>query len=245
MIKRKKILTIGGFDPSGGAGVLSDIKTFEQHKTYGMAVNTANTVQNVSEFEAVNWLYEELILAQLDVLLKKYTFEYVKIGLIPNLKFINQIHSKVKSQKSKIIFDPILKASAGFDMNHDLKELETVLSKLYIITPNWEEIKILSGEEGAIEGAKKLAKHCNVYLKGGHNTEDIGKDYLFLTNGEQWNFRSRAKKPTEKHGSGCIFSSALAANLAQEYPIRKACLRAKEYVSRVLDSNPSLLGYHK
>jgi hydroxymethylpyrimidine/phosphomethylpyrimidine kinase len=241
---RKNILTIGGFDPCGGAGVLADIKTFEQHQLYGMAINTANTVQNDVRFNSVNWLDEELILNQLDVLLQNYSFEYVKLGLIPSFSLINRLHAKFKTQMPKFIWDPILTASAGFDMNHDCSEMENILRKVHFITPNWEEIKILSKEVDAVVGAEKLAKYCYVYLKGGHNSNDIGTDYLFAKD-KQWSFKSNGNRHSEKHGSGCVLSSALTANLALNYTIHSACLRAKVYVSTFLESNNTLLGYHK
>ena len=242
--KRAHILTIGGFDPSGGAGVLADIKTFEQHKLLGMAVNTANTVQTEDRFEAVNWLSEELILGQLDTLLAQYSFDYVKIGLIPSVQFIGEISQRLSKTKPCIIWDPILKASAGFDMEHATDKLLEVLDTVFLITPNWEEVQALTGMKDAIAGAKKLAQNCNVYLKGGHNAADPGRDYLFI-DGREYTLRPRGRAVSEKHGSGCVLSSALAANLTQRYPMVKACLRSKEYVTRVLESNPSLLGYHK
>ena len=239
--KRAYILTIGGFDPSGGAGVLADIKTFEEHKLLGMAVNTANTVQTEDTFQSVNRLSEDLIVAQLDVLISQYKFLYVKVGLIPSIEFIHTI--KCKLPDAKIIWDPILKASAGFEMNHSLEELTSVLEKVEIVTPNWEEIIVLSKLNDAIEGAKKLSKYCTVYLKGGHNSESPGRDYIFYKN-KSFQLRPKGKSVTPKHGSGCVLSSALAANLAKGYPLHKACLKAKTYVTRVLESNDSLLGFH-
>ena len=239
--KRHPILTIGGFDPSGGAGVLADIKTFEQHRLLGMAVNTANTVQSEDEFLSVNWLDKSLILEQLDQLLKHYQFNYVKIGLIPSIDFIHELHSKLGN--AKIIWDPILTASAGFDMQHDFSSLQDVLKKVDFFTPNWEEIKSLSGKDDAIAAAEDFAKLCNVYLKGGHDTEHPGRDHVFF-NGKHFHLKAKGKKMTPKHGSGCVLSSALAANLSLRYPKHKACLKAKSYVTRVLESNPSLLGQH-
>ncbi|MBL4653442.1 MAG: hydroxymethylpyrimidine/phosphomethylpyrimidine kinase [Flavobacteriales bacterium] len=244
MNPRPKILSIAGFDPSGGAGVLADVKTFEQHKVLGMGISTANTIQNENEFIAVNWIDETQIFSQLEILIKKHTFQFVKIGLVPNLQFLIEVLNRLCSGGTKIIWDPILSSSSGFDFKHDLSELNTVLKKIFLITPNWNETKTLSAEEEAMRGAKKLSKLTKVYLKGGHNSEQRGKDFLF-TNGKVFPFNPKGKKVSEKHGSGCVFSSALAANLTKGYPIVKACLQSKEYVTKVLESNESLLGYHK
>lgn len=246
MKNRPKILTIAGFDPSGGAGILADIKTIEANKCLGFAVCTANTIQNESEFVSPNWITEKEVFAQLEMLMKIHNFEYVKIGLIPSLDFLRKINSKLITQNLslKIIWDPILSASVGFDFKHDLSELKTVLKDVYMITPNWNEIKQLSGNEDALVGATLLAQYTRVYLKGGHHPTAKGKDYLFF-DGKVNVFMPKKKVNYEKHGSGCVFSSALTANLAKKYPVVKACLRSKSYMYKFLNSSPTLLGTHK
>jgi len=244
MNKRPKILTIAGFDPSGGAGVLADIKTFEAHRCMGFAVITANTIQNESEFIAPNWISEEEIFAQLNILLKQHQFEYVKIGLIPSLDFLKEVINQLSIYNCQLVWDPILSASAGFDFKHDLSELKEVLKQVYLITPNWNEIKQLSGNKEALKGAEELSKLTNVYLKGGHSKE-VGKDYLFFDD-KVYPLNPKNKKPMfEKHGSGCVFSSALTANLLKGYPIIKVCLRSKRYIEKYLNSTNELLGYHR
>jgi len=162
--ERVKILAIAGFDPSGGAGLLADVKTIEANKCAAFAVCTANTIQNESEFQSVNWIAEEEVFAQLDILLKAHQFKFVKIGLVPSLEFLKKIIQKLKTQNRlpKVVWDPILSASAGFDLGYDLSELNEVLKDIYIITPNWNEVKQLSGKEDAQEGADQLAKLSNV-----------------------------------------------------------------------------------
>ena len=238
---RPKILTIAGFDPSGGAGILADIKTIEANKCAAFAVCTANTVQNENEFVAPNWIAEEEVFAQLDVLLKEHQFSYVKIGLIPSLEFLKKLIAKLDA---KIIWDPILSASSGFNFDHDLSELKEVLKGIYIVTPNWNEVKKLSGNEDAQKGARNLSAFTNVYLKGGHNPDVKGKDYFYF---EQniFPFNPKIKVLYEKHGSGCVFSSALTANLAIGFPTIKACLRSKNYMNKFLNSTPTLLGTHR
>lgn len=244
--ERIKILTIAGFDPSGGAGLLADVKTIEANKCAAFAVCTANTIQNESDFLAVNWIDETEIFAQLDVLLKAHEFEYVKIGLVPSLVFLKKIIQKLntKNQQPKVVWDPILSASAGFDFSHDLSELKEVLKDIYIVTPNWNEVKQLSGYDNSQEGAEQLAQLTNVYLKGGHNPETKGKDYFYFEE-KVLPFNPKVKVLYDKHGSGCVFASALVSNLAKGYPIIKTCLRSKAYMYKFLNSSPSLLGTHK
>jgi hydroxymethylpyrimidine/phosphomethylpyrimidine kinase len=246
--KNNYILTIAGFDPSGGAGVLADIKTFEQHQCIGMAVQTANTIQTEDEFVSVNWLDEKIVISQLEVLVSKYKFEYVKIGLIPNLEFLQTVISILKANDNtvKIIWDPILSASAGFDFKYSLNELESLLNQLYLITPNWDEVKVLSKNNDALIGAKFLSQFTKVILKGGHNETDLGKDYLFqngIHNG--FNPKKTVKPIFAKHGSGCVFSSAITSNLQQGYPLHKSILKSKRYMEGFLSSNNTLIGKHR
>ncbi len=245
-------LTIAGFDPSGGAGVLADIKTFEHFKCIGMAVQTANTIQTENQFISVNWIDEELIINQLNALLKQYRFKVIKIGLIKN---INQLNKMVDlclkyNPKTKIIWDTILSASTGYNFDITTVGLNDVLKKIYLITPNWNEIKQLSNYSDSLEGAKLLAQHTKVYLKGGHNNKQQGKDYLFEIDKGQiiqksYNPKPTVKPITQKHGSGCVFSAALAANLAQGFPLHKSILKSKRYIEHYLSSNKTLLGNHK
>lgn len=246
--KNNYILTIAGFDPSGGAGLLADIKTFEQNKCIGMAVQTANTIQTENEFLSVNWIDENIVIQQLERLLAKYRFDYIKIGLIPNLAFLQKSIRlcKASNPQTKFIWDPILSASTGFNFNHQLDSLKEVLKDVYLITPNWDEVKVLSNTKDSIEGAKQISKITKVYLKGGHNPISLGKDYLF-ENEEQKTFnpKNSGKAVYSKHGSGCVLSSAITANLQQGYPLQKSILKSKRYIEGFLSSSKSLIGRHR
>ncbi len=235
-------MTIGGFDPSGGAGVLADVKTFEQHKLLGMAVNTANTVQTEDTFYAVNWLEETVVFDQLNGLLSSYSFDYTKIGLLQDFDMIIKI--KERMPNTRLIWDPVLSASAGMDMKHSLKSVNTVLQHVYFVTPNWNEAKKLAGHADGLDAAAKLSAYCNVYLKGGHRQDRVGMDTVFHE-GKTFDLRPKGKELAEKHGSGCVLASALASNLQHGFSIHKACLKTKEYVRRILASNETLLAYHR
>ena len=91
MKERAYILSIAGFDPSGGAGSLADIKTFEQHKLQGLSVVTANTIQTENEFISVNWIEVDVVFQQLDILLDRYKIRYAKIGLIKDASTLKKI----------------------------------------------------------------------------------------------------------------------------------------------------------
>jgi len=246
---RKYVLSIAGFDPSGGAGVLADIKTFESNKVNGLGVISANTFQNDNEFTRVDWIPVEKIIEQISILQKRFQFEYVKVGLIENLEVLNTIISYLTSHisHSKIIWDPILKASTGFEFHKtmDRNLLEKICNGIYLVTPNIPEALLLGSSKDAAENAKQLSEFCHVFLKGGHSENKIGYDTLFLKEGKQFSFKPKNKNVFPKHGSGCVLSSAITANLAKDENLHRACLKAKQYTEKFLSSNKTLIGYHK
>lgn len=246
---RPFVLSIAGFDPSGGAGLLADVKTFECLGCYGLAVNTANTIQNDMKFEACHWTSEAIILEQLELLLESFPVEVVKIGIFENLQILNKVIDKllVKNKSIKIIWDSVLKSSSGFSFHEPQefqKNLESVLERIFLVTPNFNEMKMFYPELNMEERIRKISSKTNLYLKGGHRPEDIGLDELFTTEGDSLSFKPGRTDCSEKHGSGCVLSSALAANLALGKSLPEASRKAKDYIEKVLASNKTLLGYH-
>ena len=248
MNERPLALTIAGFDPSGGAGLLSDIKTFEANQVYGLGVCTALTVQHENRFNSVQWVDIELIIKQAKLLFEKYSIEYVKIGLIKSLDDLSIIITTLLAWNPDviIIWDPILKASAGFNFHDEINAntLKTILKQIYVITPNLPEANLLVSDSiNTEQKALILAENCAVFLKGGHGDLDESKDLLFYQN-KRVEYLAERISHGEKHGSGCVLSSAIIANLAKGFPLEKACREAKKYITAFLGSNDSLLGYH-
>lgn len=253
MRKRPYILTIAGFDPSGGAGILSDIKTMEGLRTYGLSVCTANTVQNDQEFQSCHWTNLEVIKAQIEILFSRFKIDVVKIGIVQDLQVLNVIIDLLisKNKDIRIVLDPILRASAGFDFrsdpsgNADEDVWNQILEKIYLITPNYDEIQQLYPKLDVAETITKMQGVTNLLVKGGHRQDALGKDELFVKNGDSFVLNPKPGKFTEKHGSGCILSSAIASYLGLGFPLLKACYRAKRYTEKRLASNRQLLAYHK
>ncbi|SFN96079.1 hydroxymethylpyrimidine/phosphomethylpyrimidine kinase [Salegentibacter flavus] len=246
---RPFVLSIAGFDPSGGAGLLADIKTFEMLGCYGLSVNTANTIQNDKKFEACHWTSEAIILQQLELLLESFPVEVVKIGIVENLQVLNKVIDKllIRNQNIKIIWDPVLKSSSGFSFQEPQEfqeNLESVLERVFLVTPNFNELKMFHPELHLEETIRKISSQTNLHLKGGHRMANIGLDELFSTEGECLSFKPGQTDCSEKHGSGCILSSALAAQLALDDSLPMAAQKAKNYIEKVLASNKTLLGYH-
>lgn len=240
-------LSIAGFDPIGGAGVLADIKTFEQHQVTGFAITTANTIQTENEFFEIEWNDLNFVTRSIETLFQNYKIKAVKIGIVPSLDYLNQILSTIKtvSPITQIVWDPVLKSTTDFNFItiENQLELNKILSKIDLITPNYNEAEILF--PGFIPNQLSLKNEtpCAILLKGGHNPIEIGTDRLFLKNGIIDLLPSN-KKCFEKHGSGCVLSSAIASNLALDQTLTEACKNAKTYIEKFLSSNSTLIGYH-
>lgn len=255
-IERPYVISIAGFDPSAGAGLLSDMKTFEAHQVYGFGVCTAMTIQTDTAFLKNDWLEKEHLLAQLQALLEKFPIQAVKIGLIKDLETLLAVCDCLISfdPQIKIVLDPVLKASAGYNF-HDWTSgsviFKNVLKRLYLITPNYLELQSLMGADQDNQKDVKAVEQlclswsldCAVLLKGGHHPLTPGTDYLFHKN-ERLEFHSGSAVVYPKHGSGCVLSSAITAQLALGNSLQKSCRFGKEYIERFLNSNTSLLGYH-
>ncbi|MFA8343056.1 MAG: hydroxymethylpyrimidine/phosphomethylpyrimidine kinase [Rhodothermaceae bacterium] len=244
------LLSVAGFDPSGGAGILADIRTFEHHKQYGLGVITANTIQNDSEFSAVDWIETKRVIDQIDILLKKYSVNFVKIGLVKDFNSLDEIISRLTFYNSevKIIWDPVIKATAGetFHNQIDYKLLSKILNQIYVLTPNLDEVKILFPENYLDDAELNdiINRYdFNLLLKGGHSNEKKIVDKLFTQSGIEI-FEGEKFPGYSKHGTGCVFSSALTASLANGNSLAESCSNAKKYVEKFILSNKTNLGSH-
>lgn len=240
-------MSIAGFDPSGGAGVLADIKTFEAHKVRGMAALTSLTFQNDTAFEGVRWIETDEILRQVEVLKKKFEFPVVKIGLVKDLETLEAIIAYLNPRLSnvKLIWDPIIRASAGFEFHSyfEKERLFAILKNIFLITPNMEELKFITENDNFMAEAQAMARYCSVLVKGGHNRQEPGVDYLF--SGDTVNkIHPAVEKVFPKHGSGCVLSAAIAVQMALGNDLLSSCRKAKIYTEQYMSGNSSLLGFH-
>ncbi|CAN5175400.1 hydroxymethylpyrimidine/phosphomethylpyrimidine kinase [soil metagenome] len=240
-------MSIAGWDPSAGAGLAADIKTFEQHRVYGLGICTAQTVQTESEFLSVRWEKTEDVIYALEKMLLHYDVQAVKIGITENVKSLDIIVNTIFKVNNTIpiIVDPVISSSTGFTFWQTIedKQLNELLSKIFLLTPNYDEILHLTKSTDAQGAAEILAKYCNVLLKGGHSMDEPGIDYLFSFEGKERIDTGNAAT-FAKHGSGCVLSSAITANLALGLSLPESCIAAKKYVEQFLNSSESLLGYH-
>jgi hydroxymethylpyrimidine/phosphomethylpyrimidine kinase len=245
---RPFVLTIGGFDPSAGAGILADIKTFEQLKTYGIAIPTAYTIQTENQFVEMEWVTIEKVVFQIELFLKIYKIKAIKIGIVSSLSDLKFIIQKIRSIDSKvpIIWDTVLKSTTEFSFLEieNQQDLEFILQSIQLITPNQDEVlKLIPNAISVEENLNYLRNHTTVLWKGGHKKEVKGTDILFMKN-KEITIHPTLGNCSEKHGSGCVLSSAITAYLSLGENLEEACRKAKLYTEKILQSNLSKLAYH-
>lgn len=245
--ERPTVLSIAGFDPSGGAGVLADIKTLEQHRCLGLGVLTAVTIQTEDHFLGIDWLSLTKIKEQLLPLLEQYPVSVIKIGIVESLQVLQHLLHFIKKYKQeiRIIWDPVIASTSGFTFHKtiDRSLLAEILSGIFLLTPNIPEAGLLAGVANSEDAAEWLSSMTNILLKGGHNETQKGIDHLWES-GKKTTFVNYIKAIKGKHGSGCILSSAIAANLALGKNLQEATQTAKKYIEQILNSNSNLLAYH-
>ena len=209
-------LTIAGFDPSGGAGVLTDVKTLHAYNIHPISVITVLTAQNPTKVYKIKPIREEFIEKQLDSVISEYNVTYAKTGLLYSKEIIKLISEKTEEYKLKLIVDPVMVASSGDSLakNKIAKYLKKyLLPESFITTPNVYEAEKLSGikidtVDDAKKAAIKIGEYCNVIITGGHLN---GNNILF--DGKIHTIKTQLLKTKNLHGTGCTFSAALLANL--------------------------------
>lgn len=240
-------LSIGGWDPCGGAGLAADIKTFEMSGVLGMGVCTALTCQVHDAFDRMEWTDTDLIFSQLKLLIGRYKVGAVKFGIVPSLTVLSQCIALLKATHpdAMIIWDPILKASAGYEFHAglDRDDLWSVLSGVNLITPNMLEAEQLWGTSDAKALQKMLKPGSALLLKGGH-ADDHANDVLIAGDGVRVMAGERFVDNPGKHGSGCVLSAAICAELAKGAGLYEACVTGKRYVERFIRSSSHLFGSH-
>jgi hydroxymethylpyrimidine/phosphomethylpyrimidine kinase len=244
---RPIVMSIAGMDPSAGAGLLADIKTFEQHRVYGLGITTAQTLQTDTQFFSIRWEETDDILEAIEKMLLNYKVKAIKIGIVKNIDALDQIVSLINIIDSniKIVVDPVIKSSTGFSFWDEIDQavLFQLLTKIFLVTPNYHEVLQLIPSTDAKKSAEELSSYCNVLLKGGHNKEEAGVDYLYTQNGVE-KMIAQTETIFPKHGSGCVLSAAITANIALGDDLAVSCKKAKKYIEQFLTSNETTLGNH-
>jgi hydroxymethylpyrimidine/phosphomethylpyrimidine kinase len=240
-------LAIAGSDPSGGAGIQADLKTFTAFGVYGTSVITALTAQNTRGVKGVEVISPAFVKAQLSAVMTDIRINAIKTGMLANADLIVAIQRALMSAPQlPLVLDPVMIATSGqsllqADAVDALRRL--LIPRATLVTPNIPEAARLLDVTAATTVDQMIAQAqalrqlgCKaVLLKGGHGTDDTATDILLIGDTV-----TRIEKPrietANTHGTGCTLSAAIAALLALGVPLETACIRAKDYVWQALDN---------
>jgi hydroxymethylpyrimidine/phosphomethylpyrimidine kinase len=243
-------LTIAGSDPSGGAGVQADLKTFQRFGVYGMAALTALTAQNTTGVLGVHVVPADFLAAQLDALARDIAPHAVKTGMLATAELVRVASAAVREYGwHSLVVDPVMVATSGARLLSDDAEqviLQELVPLAALVTPNLDEAALLVRRPvttpDEMEAAARLLLETGAgaaLVKGGHLPGDRVVDVLATRDGVR-----RLEHPrivtTSTHGTGCTLSAAIAAGLAQGRPLEQAVESALDYVARAIATAPGL-----
>ncbi|MBI5097769.1 MAG: bifunctional hydroxymethylpyrimidine kinase/phosphomethylpyrimidine kinase [Nitrospirae bacterium] len=234
----KMALTIAGSDPTGGAGFQADLRTFYAMGVYGLSIPSVLTAQSTKGVHSIQEIQAEFFETQLDTLLNDIKPDALKTGMLYSLDIVKILSEKYRKYSlSNLVIDPVIVSSTGVSLvKEGVKEAikEHLMPLAKVITPNINEAAVFTGinihgEKEMKEAAVKLKDYGvgAVIITGGHMKEKA-LDLLF--DGEDFLSLENDKLEGEFHGTGCVFSSVIAACLALGYDVKEAFIKAKEFV---------------
>jgi hydroxymethylpyrimidine/phosphomethylpyrimidine kinase len=239
--KYPTVLTIAGTDPSGGAGIQADLKTFSALGCYGMSVITALVAQNTCGVHSIHSVPVAFVKAQLQSVLEDIKPDAIKIGMVHTLELVIAIAGTLKQYPEiPVVFDPVMIATSG-DRLIEETTVTGIIEHLFplsaVITPNLDEAALLTGNAITTvpqmyeAGTAIMNLGCNaLLLKGGHLKSAQLTSLLFTGSGEPELYTSDKIETRNMHGSGCTLSSAIAAYIAQGNDLKAAVALAQDYV---------------
>lgn len=243
-------LTIAGSDSSGGAGIQADLKTFQAHGVFGMSAVTAVTVQNTQKVYDIQEIQPKIVHDQIICLFDDIEIHAVKIGMVSSIELIQAITKALKAVKPPaIVLDPVMISKSGYRLlNQDAQDALTqyLFPLAEVVTPNIYEAEALIGKKIAgVDDMKSAAIDIlklgsnKVVVKGGHLEEDRATDILY--DGQEFKaLESQRVETKNTHGTGCTFSSAIAANIALGKEFFEAVTLAKAYITGAIEHSLSI-----
>ena len=241
-------LTIAGSDPSGGAGIQADLKTFHQFGVYGEAIITLVTVQNTVALERVECLPAVLVLHQLRAVLDDIPPTAAKTGALGNRSIVQAVAGAAVDFRFPLVVDPVMVSQHGrLLVTQDALEAmrDELIPQASLLTPNLAEASALTGLEikdldSMFQAARELHRMGAkaVLVKGGHLDGDA-VDLLYMS-GLTRQFRAPRIETKNTHGTGCTYSAAIAAELSRGTLLEHAIERAKSFVTEAIRTAPGL-----
>jgi hydroxymethylpyrimidine/phosphomethylpyrimidine kinase len=243
-------LTIAGSDPSGGAGIQADLKTFHQRGVYGTSVLTLITVQNSREVRAVETLSPAMVVAQLDAVLSDIPPNAAKTGALGDPEIVRLLAEKARSFVFPLVVDPVMISKHGQRLMSEearTQMIERLLPSATLVTPNLQEASELACMPVEdIDAMKEAAKKImglgvkSVLVKGGHLKAEA-VDVLYWKGEFRYYTASRIDTP-HTHGTGCTYSACITAELAKGQALPDAVAIAKKFVTQAIRTGPNLGG---
>lgn len=232
------VMSIAGVDPSAGAGIFADLKTFQAIGVYGTGIVTALTAQNPYKFFSTQPISPEYIEEQIDSVLDSYEVEFIKTGMLYSPEIIKLVAKKINEYNLKAVIDPVMVATSGGDLTkEDIAKAmnKYLLPKSILTTPNVSEAEKLSGikinnQEDAIKATELI--NCNCFVTGGH----LDGINVINIDGEITIKKQKLIETDNLHGSGCNLSSAIVAYLAKNNFLKESCLKAMDYVYESIEN---------
>jgi hydroxymethylpyrimidine/phosphomethylpyrimidine kinase len=235
---RPAVLTIAGSDPSGGAGLQADLKTFHQFGVYGEAVVTLVTVQNTARVSRVEVLPEDLVLEQIAAVIEDIPPAAAKTGALGTPAMVRAVARAAAAFHFPLVVDPVMVSKHGTPLGGGA--WEELLPHAALVTPNLPEAEALTGMTDIRRAAERLVAMgaSAALIKGGHSDGDA-VDVLF--DGSAFTeFAAPRIDTRHTHGTGCTYSAAIAAGLACGLSLCEAVGRAKRFISAAIRTNPGL-----
>lgn len=237
-------LTIAGSDPSGGAGLQADLKTFSALGVYGAAVVTAVTVQNTVGVKYVHALPPQVVYDQIVAVMEDIRPDAVKIGMVNDAVTLDAVVRALEEFRPKyLVVDPVMVSTSGCAlMQNDALAVmkERLLPMTDLATPNLPETWTLAGTDSSVDDAARAIMRLGVkalLIKGGHAEGRIKTDNLYLRSADgvkRTDLTADTVDTVNTHGTGCTLSSAIAAMLARGYGMEEAVRSAKLYLTEAL-----------
>lgn len=241
-------LTIAGSDPSGGAGLQADLKTFHQHRVYGMAVVTLLTVQSTRAVRQVQLVAPALVDAQLAEVLADVPPAALKTGALGDAGVIEAVAARLAGVAAPLVVDPVMVSKHGHALLAPAAQdalVRLLFPRAALVTPNAHEAAALLGAPvetlaQARDAARRLADlgPQAVLVKGGHLAGDA-VDVLYAA-GQLSEFSAPRQATAHTHGTGCTLSAAITAWLARGEPLPRAVERAKAWLDAALRTPPAV-----
>jgi hydroxymethylpyrimidine/phosphomethylpyrimidine kinase len=241
-------LTIAGFDPSGGAGIAADLKTFHRFGVYGEAVVTLLTVQNTVRVSRVDVMAPALVIEQLNAVLEDIPPHAAKTGALGSAEVVEAVALAAHSFRFPLVVDPVMVSKHGLSLlpgSAAAAIRDLLLPLATLITPNVPEAEALTGDTirtpADMRRAADRLRHMGaraVLLKGGH-LEGDSTDLLADDSGFH-DFPAPRIATPHTHGTGCTYSAAIAACLALGLALPDAVARAKRFIHAAISTNPGL-----